>query len=391
MRVLHIGKLFAPSHGGIEAFMLDVCRHSHTLGVAQGVLVHADPAITPAAADNAPDLSFLSYLDRVPVLGSLGYAPISPQFGHRLSRALRQFKPTVLHLHLPNPSVFWVLMNRHARRLPWVIHWHADAWSPDYETTVRYLYPLYRPFEQALLKAAARVVVTSPPYLQASPALQAWRDKCVVVPLALDTQRLTASAEPWHTDLWQDGQRLRVLAVGRLTAYKGFEVLIKAASLTAAAAIDVVIAGDGREQAKLQGLVEALGVADRVQLVGNVTDSTRNQLLASCDLVCLPSLNRAEAFGVSVLEGMAFAKPAVVSKIEGSGLPWLVEHQVSGWHVPPNDAQALAQCLSELSVQREQVRAAGQRAAERHRDHFQSLTVVKQLIEVQQHAQSTRP
>ena len=381
MRVLHIGKHFAPSQGGMETFLLDLCKRSHAMGVTQGVLVHA----TDSRSNNAGDLNefpFLTFLDRVPTWGALAYAPISPSFVWRLRRAIRNFKPDVLHFHLPNPSAFWVLALHSARRLPWVIHWHADAAGVGYEAQVRHLYPVYRLFEQALLRRASSIVVTSPPYLKASQALRDWQAKCHVIPLAIDTARLaTADGSEAHA-CWRRDGALRVLAVGRLTAYKGFDGLIEAAAQTRA---EVIIVGEGSERGRLQAMIEDRTLHERVRLVGAMDDRHRNAWLQSCDVLCLPSLNRAEAFGISVLEAMAAGKPAVVSKIEGSGLPWLVEHNQTGWHVQPGDPVALAECLNRLDRERDELIRCGQQAAQRHHQNFSLDSVTQRVIQLQKH------
>ena len=386
-RVLHIGKFFYPSHGGIETFMHDLCQACHRQGSTQAVLVHRDKDQSPERIDHLT-FPFLEKLERVHQLGKLAYAPISPGFGRSLDRLLKDFKPQIIHLHLPNPSAFWVLFSKKAREIPWVIHWHADAYSPDFEAMVKVLYPLYQPLESQLLQKAQRIVVTSPPYLQSSPALKRWQEKCCVIPLGLPATRLTRISHPDRTGLWSSDndqgtqkadRRPKVLAVGRLTAYKGFDYLIQAIANTDA---ELIIAGQGHEAAKLHALIKRTNNTDRIRLVTEVSDPVRNALLFECDLVCLPSINRAEAFGITVLEAMAVGKPAIVSDIPGSGLPWLVEHNVTGWHTPPKDVDAIAHRLQELTRDRDQIATAGCLAQQRFDTHFSIDGVAQQVLRV---------
>lgn len=391
MKILHIGKYFHPAHGGIESFLMDLTRESARQGVRQGVLVHAQPGAPDGPGgsggpENHAGFPFLDYFERVACYGSLGYAPISPAFGARLGAAVRQFQPDLLALHLPNPSAFWALLSPAARRIPWLVHWHADASGPEFEPVVRMLYPLYRPFEQALLARAARVIVTSPPYLQASRALRRWQARCRVVPLGLARERLEKRQACRISPGWDGGTRLRLLAVGRLTPYKGLDVLIRAMVRTRA---ELVIVGDGPERSRLERLIAELGLAGRVHRVGGASDAIRNELLSQCDLLCLPSLNRAEAFGISVLEAMAMGKPALVSQLPGSGLPWLVQDGRTGWHAPPGDADALAACINRLDDDRAGVAACGARAAVRYREHFDLHRVTGQIIALQQQVLGT--
>ncbi len=380
MKIMHLGKFFHPSHGGIETFLLDLARASQAKGVEQGLVVHAQNDRQRTGYTDLSEFPFLRYFERVPSLGSLGYAPISPGFAPALNRALQSFKPDLLYLHLPNPSAFWVLTSARARRIPWMVHWHADAADLEFARIVRALYPAYFPFEQALLKRAAAVVVSSPPYLGHSRALHRWQEKCRVVPLGLDPARLAPGLSDPAEACWGSDGRLRVLGLGRLAAYKGFGGMVQSVAQTKAR---LVIAGDGEERARLVESVAKLGASDQISLVGAVSDAKRNALLATCDLVCLPSLNRAEAFGISVLEAMAMGKPALVSNLPGSGLPWLVRDGQTGWHVSPGDVAGLTAAIQRLDQQRGAITRAGARARARFKKRFHIATVADQIIALQ--------
>jgi rhamnosyl/mannosyltransferase len=381
MKVLHIGKFFFPSLGGIETFLMDLTQAAHAKGVEQGVLVHAQNRQQGAGRGSPIPFPHLSYFERVHTVGSFGYAPISPGFPAALNRALRDFAPDLLHLHMPNPSAFWALLSPHARGLPWILHWHADAADSDFAPIVRALYPAYFPFEQALLKRAAAVIVSSPPYLDASRALGRWKSKCHAVPLGMNPERLTERAKEFAAKIWQNDKALRVLALGRLATYKGFDKLVQAAARTKAR---IVIAGDGEDRARLEAMVSDLKLRDRVHLLGGISDSERNSLLDSCDLVCLPSINRAEAFGISVLEGMAVGKPALVSRLAGSGLPWLVVDNETGWQVTPGDVENLSRQINHLDENRATIENAGIKARHRFEKNFHISKVAAQITALQE-------
>ena len=74
----------------------------------------------------------------------------------------------------------------------------------------------------------------------------------------------------------------------------------------------------------------------------------KHRLLSACDCLCLPSTDRAESFGVVLLEAMSAAKACVVSDVAGSGMSWLVDHEHTGFVTPTRDAAALATALCQL-------------------------------------------
>lgn len=366
MRVLHIGKYYPPFAGGMEHFLADLLPAQQALGLEVAALVHHEgpgwQGSVPARGDPPP------FIYRAPCHGRLLYAPLSPSFPWWLDRLIRDFAPDLLHLHLPNTSAFAALSLRRARRLPWVIHWHADVVTSAIDRRLALAYGFYRPFEQSLLRRSRAIIATSPPYLAASQALQPWRERCVTIPLGLDPGRLRSPDTEGlaHAQAHWGEAPLRVLAIGRLTYYKGHEVLIRAsASLPG---VQTLIIGGGEYRQRLERLIQTLNLGDRVRLTGYRSEAEVAALLASCDLVCLPSLERTEAFGLVLLEAMRYAKPVVVSDIPGSGAPWLVRCAQNGILTPPGDPQGLARGLSELQAhpeRRQQLGIAGTLALQR--------------------------
>jgi glycosyltransferase involved in cell wall biosynthesis len=346
--VLHIGKFFPPAHGGMETFLADLVRAQHAHGIDAAVLVHG----TPLPDD--PD-----WLTRVPVKGSLLYTPLAPGFRGALSTAIRRIRPDLLHLHLPNPSALWALSLTAARDLPWVVHWHSDVVAPRSHGAVNAAYRLYRPFEQAVLERAERIIVTSPPYLKASEPLAGWRDACAVIPLGLDLHRLPDDPGPAHPDPWPPGV-LRLLSIGRLSHYKGYETLVRA--VAEMDGVHLVVVGEGESRAELERLIAGTtpaGERPRVTLAGAVSGAEKWAMLAACDVFCLASRVRTEAFGLAVLEAMRYARPCLVSDLPGSGLPWLVQSAGAGRTIPPDDVPAWRSAIAAMGENPDQARAMG--------------------------------
>ncbi len=350
MRILHVGKYFPPYAGGMEVFLADLVAAQRADGDEVAVLAHG----TPEPGD-------LPWLVRVPVWCTLAYAPIAPRFPFALARLLREFRPDVVHLHMPNPSAFAVLALRRAARIPWVVHWHSDVVAAPGNRRLSLAYRAYRPFEQALLARAARVIATSPPYLEVSEPLRRWHDKCSVVPLGLDLSRYPTQPAV-EQDRWTDGV-FRVLAIGRLSHYKDFATLVRAVS--ALTGVELLLAGDGEQRSELEALADA--AQGRVRLLGAVSDARKHALLASCDVLCLPSIERSEAFGLVLLEAMRYARPCIASDLPGSGMPWVVRHAQAGLLARPGDVADWQRALGSMrddAVMRDRMGAQASRAVQ---------------------------
>lgn len=355
LTVLHIGKFFPPHMGGMEVFLADLIHEQRKNGMNAHALVHGDPL------PNDPE-----WIIRVPVQATLIYAPIAMGFRKALAQAIQKIQPHVLHLHMPNNSVFWALTLSDAREIPWVVHWHSDVVASRIKFAVRLAYQLYRPFEQAVLDRAERIIVTSPPYLQASAPLARWHSKCAVVPLGLNTELLPPhTLGSTTTSPWRSGT-LRLLSIGRLAYYKGFETLIQA--VTEMPGVELIIAGEGESRETLERLIQTItapNTTPNIRLLGHVTDQQKNALLSSCDIFCLASRERTEAFGMVLLEAMTHSRPCIGSNLPGSGLPWVVTQANAGLLAEPEDIPSWKMAMSQLQqnpAQRQRLGESGFKA-----------------------------
>lgn len=377
LRPLHVGKYFPPFHGGMETFLADLTCAQLARGDVPQVLAHAAGR---GGSDiwKCPDAGKQLSVSLATTYGRLLYAPVSPAFPALMRQILRSTSPQLLHLHLPNPSAFWALTLPEARHIPWVVHWHADAVNSRVNRKIRLAYPVYRRFEQRLLARANAVVVTSPPYLTTSPALAPWHSKCRVIPLGVDPERL-ATAGAARAPAWP-AIGLKILAVGRLSYYKGFEHLLHAVALHPG--LQLILVGNGELRNSLEQQRRQLGITSRVRLAGSLDDATLAALMKDCDCLCLPSIDRSEAFGMVLLEAMKAAKAVVVSDVPGSGMGWVVQHKVTGLKVPPADAAALGTALLQLAEHPELCRKMGTQGRMRFVRLFQISAVAERISEL---------
>jgi glycosyltransferase involved in cell wall biosynthesis len=345
----------------METFMGHLLPALASEGVEVRALVHAhgQGSASPPEGNLEPGVQVI----RAPAFGRPLYAPVSPQFPLWLRRSICDFRPELLHLHVPDTSAFWALLLAGAKRIPWVIQWQSDVAASRHDRRLGPAYRLYRPLERRLLAHSRCIVASSPSYLASSTTLAPWRECCRVIPLGLDSERLARpSPADMHRAAQQWGvQRGRVLAVGRLTYYKGHEHLVRAAAL--APGLRVLIVGDGERGPALRELIARLGLERRVTLLGHLPEAELAALMADCDCLCLPSIERTESFGMVLLEAMSWGRAVVASDVPGSGMGWVVQDGRTGLLTRPGDAEGLAAALQRLAEDaqlRARLGAAGQ-------------------------------
>ena len=378
MKVLHIGKYFSPFKGGVERYMRDAMVALAEHGVESAAIVHQHAKLATSTDESFEMGGFRFRVVRAGVIFSLSFTPISPYFPVLLNRLLKTFRPDVLHIHMPNPSALWVLASGPAKRIPWVVHWHSDVITSSF--LVKFFYGLYRPFEQLILKRSAAIVATSEAYRASSESLLKFPEKCRVIPLGIDSRRyeLTAAEGEIAAGNANAKNELQVLAIGRLTYYKGFDFLLEAMALSQAARL--VIVGTGAEENNLKALVSKLRLESRVVFKGALTDQEMIRQMALCDCICLPSIERTEAFGIVLLEAMRLGKATLISDVPGSGMGWIVDDGVTGIKVPPADATSLARAMDHLSENRELLISMGQQGKQKFDRQFDINHSIEQLL-----------
>jgi glycosyltransferase involved in cell wall biosynthesis len=160
---------------------------------------------------------------------------------------------------------------------------------------------------------------------------------------------------------------------GRLIELKGIEYLLSAAATLRREfpTLRVEIAGAGPHREKLETAVAYFGLEGQVEFLGWVHDL--GSVLPRWDVFVMPSLE--EGFPIAALDAMAAGLPVVATSV--GGVPELIEHGITGWLVPPRDADALASRLRLLLTNPEARLSMGAAGRTRVRDHFSAAQMTK--------------
>ncbi len=365
--ILHVGKFYPPHRGGIESVVHDLAvRQSRTDHVS--VVVANDPARTEISESEGV------HITRVARYATVASMPVCPG----LLSAIHRAPAALVHLHMPNPgAAAALLLSGHKGKL--VITHHADTLGR------KSLRRLSDPFVIRAMRRAGAIIVTSKRYLLASDELVPFRDKCRVIPLGIDVAPLSAPRSPEVRDIRQRyGDRI-VLSVGRLVPYKGFGVLIRAMRHIDAT---LLLVGSGPLAAELEAAAAEAGVSHKVVLLHNIADLT--PYYAAASVFVLPSVTRAESFGVVQIEAMAAGLPVVNTDID-SGVPEVSLDGQTGFTVPPGNETALAAATT-LLLDREELRRTFSAAARtRVRTEFTADLMAARTMQLYDEVRRTIP
>lgn len=290
---------------------------------------------------------------------------ISPGMVHWMRRACREYD--VVHIHHPDPMACLALFLSGYRGKV-VLHWHSDILKQ------RVLLQLYRPLQNWLIRRADLIVGTTPVYLAESPCLQRVQHKTRCLPIGIERMRQDATGAATIRQRYA-GKRI-VFSLGRLIGYKGYRYLVEAVKYLSDDVV-VLIGGTGPLRADLQAQIDRLQLQGKVELLGFVKDEEVPAYYGACDLFCLPSIQKTEAFGIVQIEAMSCGKPVVATRIPESGVAWVNAHGVSGLNVEPEDAKALAEAIEAILKDE----TAYRNFSEGARRHFEEYFTRERMLE----------
>lgn len=328
-RVALISSSYAPAIGGVETVVRQLASGLRARGCEVEVWTVARGG---TGSTEVVDDVRVRYLPApLPSFSPRGIASFVAKFPAawlQWRKALREFGPTVLHVHCfgPNGPYARALHRRH--RVPLLVTSHGETFADDggvFDTSM-------------LLRASLRDALAAADAVTAPSAvvLDDLRDRFGLVGGRVIPNGIGLDDPP--AGVRRSGAFF--FAAGRLGRMKGFDLLVDA---FARAPLDrgmrLVIAGDGPERQALLAHTDRLGLGERVELTGWLSEAEVADLMAECVAVVIPS--RRESFGLVALEAWRNGAPVIMTDRGGS----VVTDGVDGVVVDPTDTPALAAAL----------------------------------------------
>lgn len=360
--ILELGK-FYPIRGGVEKVMWDIASGVSERGVYCDML---------CACEEPQVIKFNDYGSCICVKSLMKVAAtmISPAMIVWLRKHRKEYD--IIHIHHPDPMACLALfLSGYKGQV--ILHWHSDILKQ------KTLMKFYKPLQNWLIRRADKIVGTTPVYVAESSALAEVQDKVTYLPIGVEAVAEDPEGAAKIRERFK-GKKI-VYSLGRLVGYKGYEYLIDAAKYLSDEYV-VVIGGGGPLKDELQQKIDDNGLAGKVFLLGRVPDEEFAAWYRACDVYCLSSIWKTEAFAIVQIEAMSCGKPIVATKIPGSGVPWVNCDGESGLNVEPCDGEALAKALTELTAEPERYRTFSEGARARYERLFTYKGMIDKCLEL---------
>jgi rhamnosyl/mannosyltransferase len=374
LKVLHVYRTYLPdSQGGLEEVIRQICLAAGNHGVTSRIFTLSDEPFPHTLPRVEADVIRVRKTFEI---ASCGFALTG------LRRFAEQVKwADIVHYHYPWP--FSDLMYLVAgRRRPAILTYHSDI------VRQQFLLSVYRPLMRRYLDAMDMIVATSPNYFASSEVLTQYADKVEVIPIGLEEPSYPAMHEQ-NRDLALAREKYGenfFLFVGVLRYYKGLHILLEAIE---DASYKVVIVGSGPVEAELREQARRLQLGN-VIFAGFVSDLEKMALFRLCRAVVFPSYLRAEAFGVTLLEGAMSAR-ALISAEVGSGTSHVNIHGETGLVVPPGNSRALREAMDDLHHHPGKAALMGSNARRRYEQLFTGSLMGERYADAYQRILASQP
>lgn len=339
MKIAHIISTFPPYKGGMGNVVYYSAREMARLG-------HHNVIFTPAydkkdagrekLEDNLEVVRLSSFF-------SIGNAAVLPS----LIWKLRGFD--IIHLHYPfYGSGEMVLLGLIFSQAKFMIHYHMDTVAKGLKGLI---FRMYAFFVLPIIVRFAKVITcASLDYVKHSEIKDYYSShisRFIQIPFGVDTKQFTPGKKSENPTI------LFVGGLDRQHNFKGVEQLIDAFALITKQypLARLCIVGRGDLEDYYRGRIASHQLGEKASIMNSVSDIQLADLFKSAWVTVLPSTNRAEAFGLVLLESLASGTAVIASNL--AGVRNVFQNGEQGYLVKAGDVVDLAQKLKKIVSNKE--------------------------------------
>ncbi len=335
-----INTFYPPWRGGAETYVKNLAENLARMGHEVRVVAAHQP-LSPREYFQDGVL-----VKRLKSVGMFYGVPIIPE----LLQYLVSIDADLIHVNFPNPlnAIMGAIASR-IKKVPAVLTWHNDL--PSVTKLAGSIVQIHDGLAAPIyLKYYDSIITTSNIYHKKSKMLRKFHNKTRTIFNGVDCKRFNPDvyAEDIKVDLEIKDSKV-ILFVAALTKwhrYKGLDILLEAFRLIRDMDIKLLIVGGGNLKSEYEAYTKSVNLTDKVVFVGEVPDDLLPKYYSISDMLVLPSKDRSEGFGLTILEANASGKPVIGSNI--GGIPGILTDNDNGILVPPNNPILLSDAIRRL-------------------------------------------
>lgn len=304
MKILQTPARFYPFIGGVENYVYELSKQLVNQKYEIKIICANEPKSNNNEIINGIKVERLRYIGKIANTNITPYLPIKLLF--------EDFD--VIHTHLPTPwTADWSAIIAFLRRKKLIVTYHNDIMGKGFASIIAKIYN--KTFLKIVLGVAHKIIITQPKYLDYSPYLKRYKDKIVVIPVGVDTERF----KPMKI-------KKKISTIGFLSLldefhkYKGLDYLLKAIKQVKKKIPDVklLVGGKGTLLQEYRKMAKDLNIEKNVEFLKFIPDEKLPEFYNKLDVFVLPSTSsEQEGFGIVLLESLACGTPVITTDVVG--------------------------------------------------------------------------
>ena len=356
MKILILNKMYHPDIGGVETVTKQYAEWLSSENHKVTVLTTSSKSNFKIKTKMINNVKVISHSPLF-VYGSM---PVSIMYIFNYLLIFNKFD--IVHIHEPFP--IGSLLGSLTKTKTLFITFHSDIVKQTGLLKNISIFLLKKSLYNAKL-----ISTTSKKLLQSSIVLSKFKSKTKIIPLSSPSNlSITYSPNSYF------------LFIGRLSYYKGIEVLLKAIEKAKKLNRDIIIIGKGEKEIENMIYLHVEKYNNIIFYNEFVSEEKKQDFIKNCYCFLFPSVYNSEAFGITQIEALSYGKPIINTNLD-TGVPWVSVHELTGYTAEPNNAQSLLESIvkmDKLSIN--DYKLFCNNAKLRHQELFDNKVVKEQLL-----------
>lgn len=341
MKILVIAPYFYPKIGGLENYAWHIAKGLQSKFHYDIVVITANHKEKKYSEETLEDIKIY----RLPYWFKLSNTPINFSWFLDIKNIIKDEKPDIINAHTPVPFIADIgALISFFQKIPFVLTYHNDLVKNNFLDLFFKVY--YSTVGKLVGNISRALITTSPYYAENSNYLKQYKNKLHIIPPGVDLDFIE-QISPQKALIDKFRNKRIILFVGQLDythQHKGLSYLIEAVGIIQKQinTVHLLIIGKG----DMTEEYKKLGRDISMEILENVDDKSLFQYYKLSHVTVLPSTSDAEGFGMTLIEAGASKKPVVGSCM--GGIPYVIEHNKTGFLSNPKDVTNLSEHIIKL-------------------------------------------